>query len=433
MFWHLSKWLLKHHIQTEQKRDQQMLQRLQQLVETPRCFAASRGGCGLFGYRSPASFLGGFIHLSSPQLLGEASHPSVSLHFGESNCVGASPPTVPALRPHGGTSPRSAHGGGGRNHRWCETPAHRHISRRLPEARRLLRVPGNSEQSQHKTQRQRLLAEQALAGDSPSVLGHHAKQPCFPTFSWARLNQFLKYNTSDQQRLSCHRTEWTQLILFLSFFFFCSQNFFPQLFFGLRAGTCTSTQWGCVRSSCKMATRISEVHLPIISIIASICFCFYKTRLDDSCKPPTETEQQVTEWEESCRFPLQGMGRQGTTDPTSYSHNINLDFYFYSFLFRFLKIVHYLLVLLSWVASMHLPPQGCIGEIQKATGHLGPFLWLHHQQKDIFQVHMQIEIQALCCWATLSSIAETLFDNWNKVLSSCLLLGQIVPKIVMVL
>lgn len=70
-------------------------------------------------------------------------------------------------------------------------------------------------------------------------------------------------------------------------------------------------------------------------------------------------------------------------DPMSYSHNTNLDFYFYSFLFRILKIFHYLLVLLSRVASMHLPLQIHIGEIQKTTGHLGLFLWLYHQQKGI--------------------------------------------------
>lgn len=76
----------------------------------------------------------------------------------------------------------------------------------------------------------------------------------------------------------------------------------------------------------------------------------------------------------------------------------------------------------SLVSSMHLPLQICIGGIEKITWQLGLPVWLHHQKKDSVQVHMQIfshfNSQALCHWATFTSIAEALFDTWNEVLSS---------------
>lgn len=52
-------------------------------------------------------------------------------------------------------------------------------------------------------------------------------------------------------------------------------------------------------------------------------------------------------------------------DPMHYCHNTNLHFDIYSFLFKILQTVDYLLVLFSRVLSMPLPHQLRIGGIEK--------------------------------------------------------------------
>lgn len=146
-----------------------------------------------FTQNSYLPFEWGFIHLSSPVLLGEAS---CSLHFGESRGV-ALCPQCPCVAPGAGTSPCTAWVWGNTNC-WSlmHSPRPSHIFRRPPKAERLPRFPEEREQRQQTVQQDRLLTQPAFAGQAPNGLGACAKQPCFPDFLWATPNESLKYNTS---------------------------------------------------------------------------------------------------------------------------------------------------------------------------------------------------------------------------------------------
>lgn len=172
----------------------------------PRCLASSRGGRGLFGYWTLAAFLVLFrrewlptlwMRVPSSQLSSAAVRSlqlTIALHFGEPNRAGASPPGAP-----GSASQR----------RRPPTLGLRTRQQKLliadaksqPTATSSGDCPRQEGSWAFLRRVNNVSTKHSDAGCSQSKrwqgihLGAHAKQPYFPNFSWARLNQFLNYNT----------------------------------------------------------------------------------------------------------------------------------------------------------------------------------------------------------------------------------------------